>query len=195
MEVCVWEHELNIKFKHSQRWLFFLLCPHPYRPVYRNWRSSFQIATEWSDYQACGLKLWKGKQQVPEVSPTVVHASLCGLGVSNCTVLSGTMVWVSVHYVCGGCVCIGSPSICLDEGNRQRKGSVLGSPKFGIPGKEVVWSCCYSGGPSIFSGFCFSFLSLFCFSSYRFIFLSLPSLFSCFLTSLILVQREFQVIS
>lgn len=91
-----------------------------------------------------------------------MHATSGGLGVSNCTVLSGTMVWVCVQYVCGVYVYIGSSSIPLDEGNRQRKGSALGSPKFGIPGKEVVGSRCYSGGPSIFPGFYFSHLSLFC---------------------------------
>lgn len=136
---------------------------------------------------------------VANVSETVIvepciRSSLCGLGASNCTVLSGTMVWVCVQYVCGVCVYIGSPSIPLDEGNRQRKGSALGSPKLRIPGKEVVGSRCYSGGPSVFTGFYFSFLSLFCYSSSRCIFLSLPSLLSCFLSCLILVQRRSQVI-
>lgn len=36
-------------------------CLHPYRLVCMNWKSSFQIATEWSGYQAWGWKPWKGK--------------------------------------------------------------------------------------------------------------------------------------
>lgn len=79
------------------------------------------------------------------------------------------------------CVYVGSPRTPLEERGMERKGSTLGSPvalqpELGIPGKEVVRFHCYSGGPSVLSGFCSSVVSLFCYSSSRCIFSLFPLL-------------------
>lgn len=98
---------------------------------------------------------------------------------------------VEAQSVCGvGRVCVGAPSIPLDEGAGRGKGQRWVVPSFGIPGKEVVNGAVILGVPqaspvSIF--LCFSLLPC-CYSSFVLYFaLPVPSPLSCFLSCLVLV--------
>lgn len=93
--------------------------------------------------------------------------------------------------MCGvGRVCVGAPSIPLDEGAGRGKVQRWVVPSFGIPGKEVVDGAVILGVPqaspvSIF--LCFSLLPC-CYSSFVLYFaLPVPSPLSCFLSCLVLV--------
>lgn len=129
-----------------------------------------------------------------------MYGTMGGLGVRNCQqILNGTMVWVCVSTACvwgSLCLCWITQHSFGEKGNeRERNGSALGSlvalqPELGIPGKEVVGSHCYSGGPSIFSGFYSSVVSLFCYCLSLSLFFSLcPPYFHAFFP---VVQRPKQ---
>lgn len=98
--------------------------------------------------------------------------------------------------MCVVCFCWLSQHFFGEEGNSERKGSMLGSPvalypELGFPGKEAVESHCYSGGPLIFSGFCFFAVVLILFLNISIFPLSTSfiycfSVWSCFVSGLLL---------